>query len=151
MYTIDFTELTDYNISTDCPYIIKEVEENSFDYESAKDMGLLFEMPDKAFQKAREIFYRTKYHEMSDITQECTRLLCNVYSEKTKTIEQTTESEDVELNMDRFIAKRRNSDRTYFSSEEKAKEAIEKIGYVEFVKYVLGLRNVELFVPTMVK
>lgn len=133
MYTVNFYELTLANIIALSPYLITDISEQDYGFEAREQMGLVFEEPSDAIEKAREIFWNNRYESKAAYwSEECK---CqNAYDSSLRTIRQATDS-----------IKPSQKRKHYFSNVTDAEKALKEIGVKNFARYVLKLHGQPLY------
>ena len=134
-YTIDFENLSEENVRSDSNYLIK----TNFWYDDILDnnllnMGVCFETEEEAIEKAKQVYYRFKWDKLTKS--------CNVNG-------QFSAYYDKETNRVIPCPSKTIGERCT-DTEEEMLHAIEEIGPVNYVKYILGLRGVTVYVPVSV-
>lgn len=132
MYTVNYDEMTLANIAVLSPYLISDISEQDYGFEARKEMGLIFDDPSQAMEKAKSIFYVNYFESMAEYpTNE--RMYIIAYNVEKKMLE------EIAYEYPPFKCKR------YFKTEEDAKKALSKIGIKNFAKYVLELNGQTLY------
>ena len=132
MYTVNFYELTLENTISLSPYLIEDISEQSYGFESRKQMGLVFEDPSDAMEKAREIFWNNYYRSMAEYpSEECN--IANIYIVGRERIEQLVQTNPT------------YNTKAFFKSKEDALNALNRVGIKNFVKYVLKLNGQKVY------
>ena len=134
-YTIDFENLSEENVRSDSNYLIK----TNFWYDDILDnnllnMGVCFETEEEAIEKEKQVYYRFKWDKLTKS--------CNVNG-------QFSAYYDKETNRVIPCPSKTIGERCT-DTEEEMLHAIEEIGPVNYVKYILGLRGVTVYVPVSV-
>ena len=134
-YTIDFENLSEENVRSNSNYLIK----TNFWYDDILDnnllnMGVCFETEEEAIEKAKQVYYRFKWDKLTKS--------CNVNG-------QFSAYYDKETNRVIPCPSKTIGERCT-DTEEEMLHAIEEIGPVNYVKYILGLRGVTVYVPVSV-
>lgn len=134
-YTIDFENLSEENVRDNPNYLIKM----GFWYDDILDnnllnMGVCFETEEEAIEKAKQVYYRFKWDKLTKS--------CNVNGQFSAYYDQETNR--VIPCPSKTIGERCTD------TEEEMLHAIEEIGPVNYVKYILGLRGVTVYVPVSV-
>lgn len=134
-YTIDFENLSEENVRDNSNYLIK----TNFWYDDILDnnllnMGVCFETEEEAIEKAKQVYYRFKWDKLTKS--------CNVNG-------QFSAYYDKETNRVIPCPSKTIGERCT-DTEEEMLHAIEEIGPVNYVKYILGLRGVTVYVPVSV-
>ena len=134
-YTIDFENLSEENVRDNSNYLIK----TNFWYDDILDnnllnMGVCFETEEEAIEKAKQVYYRFKWDKLTKS--------CNVNG-------QFSAYYDKETNRVIPCPSKAIGERCT-DTEEEMLHAIEEIGPVNYVKYILGLRGVTVYVPVSV-
>ena len=134
-YTIDFENLSEENVRNNSNYLIK----TNFWYDDILDnnllnMGVCFETEEEAIEKAKQVYYRFKWDKLTKS--------CNVNG-------QFSAYYDKETNRVIPCPSKTIGERCT-DTEEEMLHAIEEIGPVNYVKYILGLRGVTVYVPVSV-
>lgn len=134
-YTIDFENLSEENVRDNPNYLIKM----GFWYDDILDnnllnIGVCFETEEEAIEKAKQVYYRFKWDKLTKS--------CNVNGQFSAYYDQETNR--VIPCPSKTIGERCTD------TEEEMLHAIEEIGPVNYVKYILGLRGVTVYVPVSV-
>ena len=134
-YTIDFENLSEENVRDNSNYLIK----TNFWYDDILDnnllnMGVCFETEEEAIEKAKQVYYRFKWDKLTKS--------CNVNGQFSAYYDKETNR--VIPCQSKTIGERCTD------TEEEMLHAIEEIGPVNYVKYILGLRVVTVYVPVSV-
>lgn len=134
-YTIDFENLSEENVRNNSNYLIK----TNFWYDDILDnnllnIGVCFETEEEAIEKAKQVYYRFKWDKLTKS--------CNVNGQFSAYYDQET---------NRVIpCPSKTLGERCMDTEEEMLHAIEEIGPVNYVKYILGLRGVTVYVPVSV-
>jgi len=137
-YTVNLYSLDKETVPNGCEdYCIHKVSytESSED-ESNEFFGLMFNTPEEAKERMKEIYYRLRFEKLSADSRrkEDTTYWYVRYDQDTQRL-----AYDVTSNVNGLIG---------FGDKQHLKDAVQEIGEVNVAKYILGLKDTVLYVRT---
>ena len=138
MFTISLDNLTRYNIGSGYPFTIQEISEKSYGYDARKEMGLLYETEQEAYNAALKFYYAQLYQKTAVKHPANGQTVWYNNSENGFVVQESV------------IIDKTVSATPVFASEKAAQAALSSVGEVNFMKYILGLRNRQVYVKTQI-
>ena len=139
-FTFAISEMDPVSIEKDSPFLVREIDDESDCYmsRSCKELGFLFDTQEEALEAAKRFYYCSLAAKMGRPwkTGGPNAVIC--YDETSKRL--------LARSMDGDWISSVITSPWYFDSEINACEALRQIGELNYAKYVMGLRGIDLLV-----